>query len=109
MKMNKRNARQRLKAVLLTGGILLAFMVVALFIVDVAIRHPGGTAAFSTWMQAHRSGWLIWRLFIYILLGWGIWRIVHAPVFRQPLIRICCASVAFILVCEYALLKAQGG
>ncbi|VEW01676.1 hypothetical protein CRJUMX01_1320007 [Escherichia coli] len=66
MKMNKRNARQRLKAVLLTGGILLAFMVVALFIADVAIRHPEGTAAFSTWMQAHRSGWLIWRLFIYI-------------------------------------------
>ncbi|HII2324756.1 hypothetical protein [Escherichia coli] len=113
MKMNKRNARQRLKTVLLTGGILLAFMVVALFIADVAIRHPEGTAAFSTWMQAHRSGWLIWRLFIYILLGWGIWRIVHAPGFRaeyrQPLIRICCASVAFILVCEYALLKAQGG
>ncbi|HCL4949238.1 TPA: hypothetical protein N2E96_002136 [Salmonella enterica] len=111
--MNKRNARQRLKTVLLTGGILLAFMVVALFIADVAIRHPEGTAAFSMWMQAHRSGWLIWRLFIYILLGWGIWRIVHAPGFRaeyrQPLIRICGASVAFILVCEYALLKAQGG
>ena len=77
--MNKRNARQRLKAVLLTGGILLAFMVVALFIADMAIRHPEGTAAFSTWMRAHRSGWLLWRLCIYILLGWGIWRIAHAP------------------------------
>ena len=32
--MNKRNARQRLKAVLLTGGILLVFMVVARCIAD---------------------------------------------------------------------------
>lgn len=117
MRMSERlktdNKKQKLKKIVYTSGAMLIFIVLALFIADVAIRYPGSVSAFSEWMRAHRSGWLIWRLFIYILLGWGIWRIVHAPGFRveyrQPLIRICCASVAFILVCEYALLKAQGG
>ncbi|VEW01675.1 conserved hypothetical protein [Escherichia coli] len=65
-------------------------------------------------MDAGSPFWLVNLASVHLyLLGWGIWRIVHAPGFRaeyrQPLIRICCASVAFILVCEYALLKAQGG
>ncbi len=117
MRMSERlktdNKKTKIKKIVYTSGALLISMVLALFIADVAIRYPWGVSAFSEWMRAHRSGWLIWRLFIYILLGWGIWRIVHAPGFRveyrQPLMRICCVSVVFILICEYALLKAQGG
>ena len=105
----KRKGKMLILYLLLLAGIT----VFSLWLANTGIRHAEGFAALREWMYETRYGWLIWRLCIYILLGWGIWRIAHAPGFRaeyrQPLIRICCASVAFILVCEYALLKAQGG
>lgn len=60
MRMSERlktgNKKQKLKKIVYTGGALLIFMVLALFIADVAIRYPGGVSAFSEWMRAHRSG-----------------------------------------------------
>ncbi len=75
-----------------------------------AIRHPEGTAAFSSGcgltVLAGCSGVCA---FISCGLGYLAYRACAGIPGGIPpaLIRICCASVAFILVCEYALRRRR--
>lgn len=104
------------KAALSRGGLTLivmfGVMIVALVVADTAIRHPTESAALKDWFYASRYGWLAWRVAIYILLGWGIRKIRHAPGFREeyrkPLNRMTIVSLAFICICEYALFSQTG-
>ena len=63
------------RKVLTRAGIFLAcmalFMVVSLMMADTAMKHPTEAAAFRSWMQSTRYGWLMWRLALYALLVAG--------------------------------------
>jgi hypothetical protein len=104
------------RKVLTRAGIFLAcmalFMVVSLMMADTAMKHPTEAAAFRSWMQSTRYGWLMWRLALYALVAWGLWKIRHAPGFREayrrPLLRISVVSVLFIALCEYAMFTGPG-
>lgn len=108
--------KMTVRKVLIRTGIFLAcmalFMVVSLMVADTAMKHPGEAAAFRRWMQSTRDGWLIWRLALYALVAWGLWKIRHAPGFREeyrrPLLRISVVSVLFIALCEYAMFTGPG-
>ncbi|HBD1844097.1 TPA: hypothetical protein KIA93_000303 [Salmonella enterica] len=84
-----------------------------LLLANTGIEHPGEMAALRDWMFAGRYGWLLWRLMLYAALGWGVWKIRRAPGFKPeyqtPLLRMTVVSVAFILVCEYALFSGMEG
>ncbi|MER3936176.1 hypothetical protein J9A52_15580 [Klebsiella pneumoniae] len=108
--------KMTVRKVLTRTGIFLAcmalFMVVSLMVADTAMKHPGEAAAFRRWMQSTRYGWLLWRLALYALVAWGLWKIRHAPGFREefrrPLPRISVVSVLFIALCEYAMFTGPG-
>ncbi|WP_297201566.1 hypothetical protein [uncultured Pluralibacter sp.] len=108
--------KMTVRKALTRAGIFLAcmalFMVVSLIVADTAMKHPGEAAAFRRWMQSTRYGWLIWRLALYALVAWGLWKIRHAPGFREefrrPLLRISVVSVLFIALCEYAMFTGPG-
>ena len=108
--------KMTVRKVLTRTGIFLAcmalFMVVSLMVADTAMKHPGEAAAFRRWMQSTRYGWLFWRLALYALVAWGLWKIRHAPGFREefrrPLLRISVVSVLFIALCEYAMFTGPG-
>ncbi len=88
--------KMTVRKVLTRTGIFLAcmalFMVVSLMVADTAMKHPGEAAAFRRWMQSTRYGWLLWRLALYALVAWGLWKIRHAPGFREEFRRRCYAS-----------------
>ena len=104
------------RKVLTRAGIFLAcmalFMVVSLMMADTAMKHPTEAAAFRSWMQSPRYGWLMWRLALYALVAWGLWKIRHAPGFREayrrPRLRSSVVSVLFIAVFEYAMFTGPG-
>lgn len=108
--------KMTVRKVLTRTGIFLAcmalFMVVSLMVADTTMKHPGEAAAFRRWMQSTRYGWLLWRLALYALVAWGLWKIRHAPGFREefrrPLLRISVVSVLFIALCEYAMFTGPG-
>ena len=108
--------KMTVRKVLTRTGIFLAcmalFMVVSLMVADTAMKHPGEAAAFRRWMQSTRYGWLLWRLALYALVAWGLWKIRHAPGFREefrrPLLRISVVRVLFIALCEYAMFTGPG-
>lgn len=91
--------------------ITLAFSVVAMLIAfliaSIGISYPDEFLSLRHWMQRTRPGWLAWRLMLYVVLGWGIWKIWHAPGFKPedkaPLKRMTIVSVMFLLACEYAI------
>ena len=95
------------RKVLTRAGIFLAcmalFMVVSLMMADTAMKHPTEAAAFRSWMQSTRYGWLMWRLALYALVAWGFWE-----AYRRPLLRISVVSVLFIALCEYAMFTGPG-
>ncbi|AXF76912.1 hypothetical protein LU604_05300 [Erwinia tracheiphila] len=88
------------------------FMLVSLMVADAAIRHPTEATAFRSWMRSTWPSWLAWRLVLYTLTAWGIWKIRRAPGFceayRLPLLRISVASGLFIALCEYATFSGGG-
>ncbi len=85
------------RKVLTRAGIFLActalFMVVSLMMADTAMKHPTEAAAFRSWMQSTRYGWLMWRLALYALVAWGLWKIRHARASGRHTGGRCCASV----------------
>ncbi|WP_273571898.1 hypothetical protein [Xenorhabdus griffiniae] len=65
------------------------------------------------WVTETGGYWLVWRLGLYAVLGWGSWKIgqkiTHQPAHRAVLIRMRVSSLLFILLGEYALSGNIGG
>lgn len=82
-------------------------MLIAFLIASIGISYPDEFLALRHWMQRTRPGWLAWRLMLYVALGWGLWKIWHAPGLKPadkaPLKRMTIVSVMFLLACEYAI------
>ncbi|XRZ02922.1 hypothetical protein ACP179_17290 [Xenorhabdus stockiae] len=59
------------------------------------------------WVTETGGVWLVWRLCLYMVLGWAgkkIWqKTTHQPEYCATLIRMMVASLLFILLGEYAL------
>ncbi|CDG90213.1 hypothetical protein [Xenorhabdus bovienii] len=98
------------------AGIVLAIaavIILTLLTGWAGMRYPEHLFAFRHRMENHQSLWLVWRLSLYTLLGWGSRKIFqatqHKPAYRTPLIRMMTASLLFILLCEYALSGSMGG
>jgi uncharacterized membrane protein len=104
-----RHVAKRLGVLLLS---LIAVMAVGLWLADMGMAHPGAITRLHRWMDSTRYLWLTWRLTVYALLAWGVWKIWHAPgcrpEYKAPLLRIAVAGALFLLVCEYALSSAPG-
>lgn len=112
MKIMLRKTGRGLKVGVIYLLILALIMFLGFWLADMGMRHPESLASLKRWMDATRYGWLIWRLFIYCVIGWGLWRVWHAPGFRpeyrRPLLRIGVASTLFFLVCEYSIFSSVG-
>lgn len=82
-------------------------MLIAFLIASIGISYPDEFLALRHWMQRTRPVWLAWRLMLYVALGWGLWKIWHAPGLKPedkaPLKRMTIVSVMFLLACEYAI------
>lgn len=87
-------------------------MAIGLWLADLVMAHPGTVFRLHYWIYRTRYLWLAWRLAVYTLLAWGLWKIWHAPgcrlEYKAPLLRIAVAGALFLLVCEYALFNASG-
>lgn len=85
------------RKVLTRAGFFLAcmalFMVVSLMMADTAMKHPTEAAAFRSWMQSTRYGWLMWRLALYALVAWASGKSGMRRVFGRHTGGRCCASV----------------
>ncbi len=103
------------RKVLTRAGFFLAcmalFMVVSLMMADTAMKHPTEAAAFRSWMQSTRYGWLMWRLALYALVAGPLENpacagfsggIPAAAAAHQ------CGQCAFIALCEYAMFTGPG-
>jgi hypothetical protein len=108
-----RKTGKGLKAGMLYLLVLALIMVLGFWLADTGMRHSESVASLKRWMHETRYGWLAWRLALYSAVGWGLWKIWHAPGFRpeyrQPLLRIADASTLFFLVCEYSIFSGTGG
>ncbi|PKX82945.1 hypothetical protein A0G02_13795 [Pectobacterium peruviense] len=82
-------------------------MLIAFLIANIGVSYPDEFLALRRWMQRTSIGWLVWRLMLYSVLGWGFWKIWHAPgckpEYKAPLRRMAIVSVMFLLACEYAM------
>lgn len=86
----------------------LGLLAVMLLVAHFALQNPAAASAIEAWMIGHRLGWFIWRLMLYTLTGWGVWKVWHAPGFRaeyrRPMIRMLFVSSIVVLICESVLL-----
>ncbi|MEQ9859549.1 hypothetical protein OI450_05800 [Pectobacterium cacticida] len=82
-------------------------MFIAFLIASIGLSYPDEFLDLRHWMQRTSLGWLAWRLMLYGVLGWGFWKIWHAPgckpEYKASLKRIAIVSVIFLLACEYAI------
>lgn len=99
--------RQTSKVLLLVLLLSVGAILIAFLIANVGVSYPGEFIALRHWMQRTSIGWLVWRLMLYGVLGWGFWKIWHAPgckpEYRASLKRMAIVSVMFLLACEYAM------
>lgn len=85
-----------------------ALLLLVAVIVNVAgIGIVGGIQDWSQWLNAHARLFLIWRIVLYLALGYGWWRMrrriigSEGPVrAKARLIRVEAASVVALLVLE---------
>ncbi|RLM24773.1 hypothetical protein BIY29_08640 [Brenneria alni] len=82
-------------------------MLIMFLIASIGLSYPNEFLALRHWMQQTSAGWLAWRLMLYIALGWGGWKIWHAPgckpEYKASLKRMAIVSVMFLLACEYTV------
>ncbi|MEL0579089.1 hypothetical protein AACK17_11075 [Pectobacterium punjabense] len=99
--------RQGTKVLLLVLAFGSGVMFIAFLIASIGVSYPDEFLALRHWMQRTSPGWLVWRLTLYSVLGWGFWKIWHAPgckpEYRASLKRMGIVSVMFLLACEYAM------
>lgn len=86
-------------------------LAVMLFIAHFALQYPVAASAVKAWMASHRLGWFIWRLMLYAAIGWGVWKVWHAPGFRaeyrRPMIRMLIISGIVVMICESVILGRE--
>ncbi|CDH04837.1 putative exported protein [Xenorhabdus bovienii str. oregonense] len=82
-------------------------MVITLATGWVGLHQAEKLTEFHHWVTQTGRFWLVWRLCLYAVLGWGgqkIWqRTKQQPEYRAVLIRMMVASLLFILLGEYVL------
>ncbi|PHM23584.1 hypothetical protein [Xenorhabdus budapestensis] len=100
------------KSSILRKGVALLLIIALVMIITLAtgwlgLQQAENLTQFQRWITETGQFWLIWRLCLYAVLGWGsrkIWqRTKHQKMYRATLIRMLVASLLFILLCEYAL------
>ncbi|WP_340622327.1 hypothetical protein [Xenorhabdus siamensis] len=73
----------------------------------VGLHQAENLSRLHHWMTATEGVWFVWRLSLYMILGWigkKIWqKTTHQPVYRAALMRMMVASLLFILLGEYVL------
>ncbi|MFJ5348773.1 hypothetical protein [Pectobacterium parvum] len=98
---------QRTKVLLLALAFGSGVMFIAFLIANIGMSYPDEFLAIRHWMQRTSIGWLVWRLMLYSVLGWGFWKIWHTPgckpEYKASLKRMGIVSVMFLLACEYAM------
>ncbi|AZK61355.1 hypothetical protein ACIPR7_18165 [Pectobacterium parvum] len=104
--------RQGTKVLLLVLAFGSGVMFIAFLIASIGVSYPDEFLALRHWMQRTSIGWLVWRLTLYSVLGWGFWKIWHAPgckpEYRASLKRMGIVSVMFLFACEYAMYLDTG-
>ncbi|MEI7213957.1 hypothetical protein [Pectobacterium versatile] len=104
--------RQGTKVLLLALAFGSGVMFIAFLIASIGVSYPDEFFALRHWMQRTSIGWLVWRLTLYSVLGWGFWKIWHAPgckpEYRASLKRMGIMSVMFLFACEYAMYLDTG-
>ena len=99
--------RQRTKVMLLALAFSSGVMFIAFLIASIGLSYSDEFLALRHWMQRTSTGWLVWRLMLYSALGWGLWKIWHAPgckpEYKASLKRMAIVSALFLLACEYAM------
>ncbi|BDB18296.1 hypothetical protein cym2001_16610 [Pseudomonas sp. CYM-20-01] len=83
----------------------LVLILAGLLINLIAIGLLGDTSAWSTWLQDHSTGLLVWRLYLYaaILYGWRWMRtrlLQREPDAAARLRRAECAGIAALMLLE---------
>ncbi|MDC9589470.1 hypothetical protein PSI23_09140 [Xenorhabdus sp. XENO-10] len=96
----------------LRKGVVLLLIIALVMVISLAIGWTGLYQAeklteMHHWVTETGGFWLVWRLCLYAVLGWGSWKIgqrtTHQPTHRAALIRVMVVSLLFILLGEYAL------
>ena len=99
--------RQGTKVMLLALAFSSGVMFIAFLIASIGLSYSDEFLALRHWMQRTSTGWLVWRLMLYSALGWGLWKIWHAPgckpEYKASLKRMAIVSAMFLLACEYAM------
>ncbi|WP_340609781.1 hypothetical protein [Xenorhabdus bharatensis] len=99
-------------------GAVLLLAIAVMMVITVAAGWVGLHQAeklhrIHDWVTETGGVWLIWRLGLYAVLGWGgqkTWqRVKHLPAYRAALMRMMVVSLLFILLGEYALSGNTGG
>ncbi|MEQ1966511.1 hypothetical protein ABLA30_05545 [Xenorhabdus nematophila] len=87
--------------------IALAMVIITIATGWVGLHQAENITGMYHWVTETGEAWLIWRVCLYAVLGWGSWKIwqrtIHQPAHRAALIRMMVASLLFILLGEYAL------
>ncbi|WP_340617122.1 hypothetical protein [Xenorhabdus entomophaga] len=105
------------KISVLRKGVALSLIIALVMVITLATGRPGLQQAenltqLHRWITDTGEFWLIWRLCLYAVLGWGsrkIWRRTqNQKTHRATLIRMLVVSLMFILLCEYALSGNSG-
>ncbi|KLU16142.1 MULTISPECIES: hypothetical protein [Xenorhabdus] len=96
----------------LRKGVVLLLIIALVIVISLAIGWAGlhqaeNITEMHHWVTETRGFWLVWRLCLYAVLGWGSRKIgqrtIHQPEYRATLIRVMVVSLLFIVLGEYAL------
>ncbi|OTA19821.1 exported protein [Xenorhabdus beddingii] len=102
----------RFARLLKTVMVIMVMVVITCLAGWAGLSHPEKASALHHWMEKTGPVWRVWRLCLYLALGWcsgKIWqRVKYQPEYRPYLIRMMLASLLFMLLCEYALSDSQG-
>ncbi|CDG17203.1 hypothetical protein [Xenorhabdus doucetiae] len=90
-----------------TALIITAVTIITLVMGGSGLNHAEKFTDLYHWIAKTKPFWLVWRLGLYLMLGWGGWKIWQVtktkPEYRAALLRMMMVSLLFILLCEYAL------
>ena len=105
--MNILKKGHRLWPVLKFIGLAVLSMAVLLVVAQLALTYYGEVDSLRQAFYRARWVWLTWRVVLYCVLGYGLWKLVHHPkvseVARRSLRRSAIAAVAFVVVSELSV------